>query len=523
MFIFYILLFVLVLSLIVLIHEFGHFYFARRANVLCHEFSIGMGPVIYQKRKGEIVYSIRALPLGGYVAMAGEEMSDAYVKKGQTVGLRFNKDNIITDIVLDNELKYDAIGIVQDFELYGKDFSELSITLDVAGEITKYEVLRDAKYRFKGDKPMWITPAERSFETKTLWERFLIIIAGPFANFILAFLLLFMVGLVIGGPNKAAIVGKASNSIVVNKGDTISHVEGIAVNTYEELQTEIEKAKDNKVNITVDGNDLILDLQVYLQGLGIVGSYGSFTDPNSNSHKLIVGAIGGRSEKLKVGDEITGIYMSAEKVEGTISYEAMSTWHELITYATDNGNKQYVYVEFNRIDASDMVIKMTDSYIGISENAAHKLGAELVQYGTGFEQARKFSIIYPFTYPFKQIGSDVKQMLATLGLLFNPSEKVGVGDLSGPVGIYSLVKNAFNSGFTNFIVFVAFLSVNIGLLNLLPIPALDGGRLVFIGYEAITRKPVNKKVENIIINITFLMLLGLIIFVTFNDILRLFK
>src|SRR5690554_7592241 len=78
-----IILFILVLGINILIHEFAHFYFARKANILCHEFAIGMGPVLYQKKKGETVYSIRAIPLGGYVSMAGEEVSD-FVKIGRS-------------------------------------------------------------------------------------------------------------------------------------------------------------------------------------------------------------------------------------------------------------------------------------------------------------------------------------------------------------------------------------------------------------------------------------------------------
>ena len=66
--------FIIVLSLIIIIHEGGHFFFAKKAKILCYEFSLGMGPVIYQKRKGETVYSLRAIPLGGYVSMAGEEI-----------------------------------------------------------------------------------------------------------------------------------------------------------------------------------------------------------------------------------------------------------------------------------------------------------------------------------------------------------------------------------------------------------------------------------------------------------------
>ena len=87
--------FVLVLGIIILVHELGHFIFAKKAGILCHEFSIGMGPAITQKRKGETIYSVRAIPIGGYVSMAGESVSDAMIKKGQHIGIRLNEQKVI--------------------------------------------------------------------------------------------------------------------------------------------------------------------------------------------------------------------------------------------------------------------------------------------------------------------------------------------------------------------------------------------------------------------------------------------
>jgi regulator of sigma E protease len=121
------------------------------------------------------------------------------------------------------------------------------------------------------------------------------------------------------------------------------------------------------------------------------------------------------------------------------------------------------------------------------------------------------------------IGGDMKQMWNTIVLLVSPNSGVGVGDLAGPIGIFSLVSDARSQGAVSFFIFVAFLSVNIGFLNLLPIPALDGGRIAFIIYEGITKKKVNKNFENILITITFVLLLVLMVVVSFQDILRLFR
>ena len=118
---------------------------------------------------------------------------------------------------------------------------------------------------------------------------------------------------------------------------------------------------------------------------------------------------------------------------------------------------------------------------------------------------------------------DFTLIFRTLKLLIAPSiRQVGLGDLSGPVGIFDMVKSYINAGFVPLLAFAGLLSVNIGVMNLLPIPALDGGRLVFLLYELVTRRKPSKKVEATINNVFFILLMLLFLYITFNDILRLF-
>ena len=123
---------------------------------------------------------------------------------------------------------------------------------------------------------------------------------------------------------------------------------------------------------------------------------------------------------------------------------------------------------------------------------------------------------------FEMFWTDFTVIFRTLKLLIAPSDvrQVGVSNLSGVVGIFGQIKSYVNTGIIPLLAFAAMLSVNLGIVNLLPIPALDGGKILFVIIEAITRKRVPKKVEAIINGIFMILLLGIMIFVTVNDIMR---
>ena len=147
-------------------------------------------------------------------------------------------------------------------------------------------------------------------------------------------------------------------------------------------------------------------------------------------------------------------------------------------------------------------------------------GTESYKFGisTQYKKERGFgkSLSYAWNKTFSLFGS----MWDTLKYLF--TGRVGVNQLSGPVGIYSIVDSQADQGLEAVLYLVAYLSINVGLINLLPFPAFDGGRILFLFIEKIFRKPVSKNVENIIHNIGFFLIIGLLVYVTFNDILRLF-
>lgn len=522
MFLLNIIVFVLVLGVIILIHELGHFYFAKKAGILCHEFAIGMGPAIYQKRKGETIYSIRSIPIGGYVSMAGESISDALIKKEQVIGVKLNSQGHVQHIIMNSELSSDYVGIVKDFDLYGKDFNPLFIDLDVQGELKRFIVIRDATYRFSEQKEMWITPQEKSFESKTLWQRFLVIFAGPLMNFILALFLFLIVGFFAVKPNLdsnelgGVVENSTADAIGLETGDQITSINGTPINAWTDVSAVMGDLDSVYVSLSYarDGQIYQVDdvsISVVIQMAGITNIT---EDRTIYDDTPMIGQTFGRASSeggLEPGDLI----ISFENALGVVT--PVSNWDEIVTYFRLN-DAGTIIVRYERDGENG-----TATYDLISANALNKLGYQPMVFQLGIQATASFDLGYTLLYPFRAFYSNMMQVFQTIGLLFNPSENLGIGDLSGPVGIFSLVSSTTSQGLVALIGFTAFLSINIGLLNLLPIPALDGGRLVFLGIEAITRKPLNRRLENTINNVMFFLLLGLFVFVTYNDILRLIR
>jgi regulator of sigma E protease len=520
MFIFNILLFIIVLGLIIFIHELGHYYFARKAGILVHEFSLGMGPLVYGKRKNDILYAIRAIPIGGYVSMAGESISDAMIKKGDHLSLMMDEKGIVLKIILDPNQFESISGEVISFDLYGKNGKQLFIELQVDDQNIRYEVSRDASYILSKDKYMLVTPEEKSFESKTLLERFLVIFAGPAMNFILAFVLYLIVGLFLMQPNLESnaiggvAVGAPADLIGLVEGDRITGINDDVINTWDDLSQSLSELDSHMINLTYVRNNEIMtindvELAVIIQtaGLSNVTEDGDIlTNPNP-------GQVFGRA--LEAGLNTYDVIYQLSQGDVVVEVE---DWDDIISFfkVVTSGEITIDYYQ----NGSNL---NTMTYTLISEDALNKLGYQGLIFQLGISPTESYELGSSLLHPFKMISNNVSQVFATLGLLFNPNEDIGLGDLSGPIGIFTLVSRTSSQGLLAIISFTAFLSINIGLLNLLPIPALDGGRLVFLGIEAVTRKPLSRKLENSINNIMFYLLLGLFVFVTYNDILRIVR
>jgi len=195
----------------------------------------------------------------------------------------------------------------------------------------------------------------------------------------------------------------------------------------------------------------------------------------------------------------------------------MNTWTDVAT--AFNNNVYGTEMVFEVLRGTETV---TISVTPYNHDLVTSQGLMIVDSFVGISPIYEFNFLRSFTESGLDIQASASMIFTTLDLLFN-NDQVGVGDLAGPVGIYSITSRALSGGFISLMTWTALLSVNLGVINLLPIPALDGGRLVFLGYEAITTKKPNRKVENTLHYAMYIMLMGLFVYITFNDILRIFN
>lgn len=230
--------FIFAIGIIILIHEAGHFYCAKKAGILCHEFSIGMGPVLWQKRKGETMISIRAIPIGGYVAMADSTVEQILINEGETIGIIL-EDGSVKELVLDQNLDADFRGVVKHIELLGVHGEGLEVTLEIDGEDKTYPILRDAFLVSSPKDRMQITPYDRSFDSKKISQRFITISAGVIMNFVLSIVLYLIISFVTGVPANTNIVGSVGEAYpsakFLSSGDIIKEVNGKEVTDWNSL------------------------------------------------------------------------------------------------------------------------------------------------------------------------------------------------------------------------------------------------------------------------------------------------
>ena len=429
--------FVVAIGILIFVHELGHFILARRQGIRVLTFSLGFGPKLIGKTIGDTEYVISAIPLGGYVKMAGESPFEEREKK----------------------------------------------------------------------------PDE--FASKTVFQRAKVVLAGPMMNVVLAFLLMPLVFLIgtkvpayLDAPPVVGWVDPGSPGLEagVVLGDKVLKVDGKAVGSWERLLTLLASRPDQEVPIEVERAGSVLSLTVKPKadpatGAGISGLMPPMSTAISKVNPGFPAGEGG----IQSGDRI--VSLDGEPVEH---------WVQVSQYIRPRAG-QAIRVGVERKGMNGMVEVMTVTPVKDEISGFGVIG--VVNFQEMVE--RKFG-------PVEAVQKGIARMAELTGLTFDVlrqlfSFNVSIKTLGGPIMIAQLSGEAASSGAGDFIALMAFLSLQLGILNLLPIPVLDGGWLVFLLIEAIKGSPLNQRSMEVAQTVGFALLITLIVVVSYNDLMRILR
>ena len=414
-----ILTFILVFGIIVVVHEFGHFYFAKKSGILVREFAIGMGPKIFAHiGKDGTAYTIRILPLGGYVRMAGWGDDTTEIKTGTPVSLTLTDDGKVKRINLSGK-KLDQTALPMQVTQF--DFEDkLFIKGLVLEEEKTFAVDHDATVVEADGTEVRIAPLDVQYQNATIWGKLITNFAGPMNNFILGIVVFWILIFMQGGVRD------------------------------------------------VDTNQFHIMPQGALAKVGV---------PET-------------AQITKIG-----------------SHE-ISNWESLIQA-----------VESETKDKTAPTLDVTISEKGSDKQVTVTPEENQGRYLLGVQPGIKSDFLSMFVGGFTTAADSALRILSALkNLIFQPD----LNKLGGPVAIFKASSDAAKNGIENVLYFLAMISINIGIFNLIPIPALDGGKIVLNILEAIRRKPLKQEIETYVTLAGVVIMVVLMIAVTWNDIMRLF-
>ncbi|MEZ4387519.1 MAG: RIP metalloprotease RseP [Candidatus Krumholzibacteriia bacterium] len=457
--------FVFTLGLVVIVHEMGHFLVCKLFGVYVKTFSVGMGPKILTRRVGETEYALSLIPFGGYVKMAGEGMMEEIQDTG-TLAQR----------------KYPLGTEAGNQERAGLDDD---------------------------------IPAYRQFLNKPAWQRLLVFLAGPLANVVLAYVIyvgLFLnQGMPINGVTEVGSVdpGSPAAEAGLQPGDVVLAVAGEPVTDWYVMSEKLAGAAGiaadvptaAPVPLTVSRGGRTLELSVTLRrdtdGVWMLGA---------QSHDNLVGRVqrGGPADRLglKHGDRIV-----------EVGGQAVGSHLEIMRIVQKSAGVPLgiAWVRDGRRFTGEVVPEayevMPDSTVGrihyekLQESSPLGLGSALVM---GYRQT---------WYTTSRTAAELKRWVA---------ERMGLESVGGPIRIAQVAGEMARWGFDRLLTFIAFFSVNLFLLNMLPIPVLDGGHVLFLILEVLRGKPVNERVQGIATQLGLIILLLFMTVVLVQDGVRLF-
>lgn len=347
--------FVVVLGVLIFFHELGHFLVARFFGVGVETFSLGFGPKIYKKKVGLTEYCLSVIPLGGYVKMVGEDLTNDVPDQDQSL----------------------------------------------------------------------------SFSHKRLYQKSLIVAAGPIFNFVLAVLIFYVLFQVSGSYYVRPVVGTVADdspafSAGVKPGDLIAAIDGVAVETWDDMVALIGESRAEQLDFFINRNGQSLHIPI-------------------------------------MPEQTTATNIFGETIK-----------------------KPMIGIS----SAGDVVHERLNPFEALSES-------------------------------FVRTWEIIKLTLLSVGKIFTGS--VSAKSLGGPIMIAQMAGQQAEAGMANLAFFIAMLSINLGIINLFPVPVLDGGHLFFFGLEALTGKPAGERLRERANQFGMMLLMLLMVFVFYNDILRIFN
>jgi regulator of sigma E protease len=423
---------VLGLGLMVLIHEFGHFVVARLFGVRVDVFSFGLGPRLFGVKRGATDYRLSALPIGGYVRMAGENPTDER------------------------------------------------------------------------------TGSPDEFLSKTRWQRMLIVLAGPTTNLLLAVALttgLFVYGgeqpsysdqpVVIAGVIK----GSPAEAAGIQAGDRLVSFAGVKNPNWNRIGLEVALASAGRIEPVVverNGQRISMSVASDIQPFSVVGY---------PAEPVLVGAVSPGKPAEAAG------LMAGDTIVAANGQPVRSPFHLMDLIQENQGNLMTLDVQRG---SKPLQIQLRPIFGDPGDGRARW------QLGFTFRFA---TVERSYSLPTAVVKASefhvvlASKMVNMIGQLF--TGKASMKEVQGPLGIVQESSRAARQGFGDLVSFMALVSLNLGVLNLLPIPILDGGHIMMLGIEGALRKDLSLKMKERILTTGMVLLLAVFLFVTFNDITRL--
>jgi len=419
--------FLIVIGVLVFVHEFGHFIMAKRAGVRVEKFSLGMGPKIWGFKKGDTEYILSALPLGGYVKMAGE-----------------NPD----------------------------------------------------------EEP---TGASDEFQSKTVLQRAGIAVTGPLTNIVLAFLvmpLVFLIGTYAEGPAKVGYVEKKSPAERAGfmAGDVIENINGRRITDWTKALSLIAVNPDKEVTVTIDraGQKQTIKLLPEAATELKIGMSGLVPEMPAEFGRIRPG-LPGEKAGLQVNDRILAV-----------DNKTVYHWNQFSALVKESNGKALALTIERKGERIEKTV--TPAF----DNGRYVIGVEPVMRLV----FKKYGFVESVQLGFAKTIEAMDLTFITLKQLL--SFNLSIKTLGGPVMIAQMSGQAAAAGLSTFLSLLAIISISLGMLNLLPIPVLDGGLILFLVIEAIRKKPLSRKVMEVSQSIGAAVLITLIAVVSYNDVMRMF-